>query len=310
MAKTTATNSLKSTKSLKSAPGVNNDLILVNMESVVDDGSSGLDDLLADLIAGNPLDMASIGGEEVVDSSEVDVPIVDAPALEATAAEIESAVGQVESVELMIAAATLDDMVDPGAVPTSAGFVESEEGEEGEEGEAPAAVGAEPKAPKAKVPKKFYADKVDRIIDRLGSEAVSFTVLTLADAGVDDEQLRFRMEETFAIIKGLNVKEKNRAGFLMDFLSGKTAKLSNVLETTLRVLHRDGEITTGKVGNLLNELLAKPYSIASARAMSSNTLGMYAALKLLKEDGKGRFLANPDSTLLAAANAKLGFVAA
>jgi len=78
-----------------------------------------------------------------------------------------------------------------------------------------------------------------------------------------------------------------------------------VLERVLKVLDRDGYLQTGAEGNVIKDLLARPYSMASARAMGGNTIGVYADLKLIVPDGKGRFIANPDSLLLAKARSLL-----
>jgi hypothetical protein len=315
MAKTAAKNTTKSTApraARKSNKPAAEAAVTMNHAEALE--SEGIDNLLADLLgddsaAGAALeaganDEVTLEADEQLpaddDSAAVTIDPIDPASVELSPEEIDHAVGHVEAVQASIDAAT----------PTG---IESDAAPTGDQSDAAPitpddAVAAAP-AP-AKTPRKHYTDKLERIKDRLGAGAADYTVLTLADAAVSDEELQVVMQDTFDIIKGMNKKEQNRASLLFDFLSGKKATLSNVLETTLRVLHRDGHITTGKTSNLITELIAKPYSIASARAMGGNTVGMYRDLKLLNEDGKGRFIANPESTLLAAANAKLGLVAA
>lgn len=312
MAKTAAKNTTKSTAPRAARKGTKpaaEAAVTINHAEALE--SEGIDNLLADLLgddAGAALEAGATDADEVTLEADeqpaaavaADDVVIDPASVELSPEEINHAVGHVEAVQASIDAAT----------PTG---IESDAAPTGDQSDAAPittddAVAAA--AAPAKTPRKHYSDKLERIKDRLGAGAADYTVLTLADAAVSDEELQVVMQDTFDIIKGMNKKEQNRAGLLFDFLSGKKATLSNVLETTLRVLHRDGHITTGKTSNLITELIAKPYSIASARAMGGNTVGMYRDLKLLNEDGKGRFVANPESTLLAAANAKLGLVAA
>jgi len=288
------------------------DAVTVNHAEMLE--ADGIDDLLAELTGAN----VTAGGEpEIVladastDAGQAEdsqpaviegaTAVADlAPTVALSDDELDATLGRVESVQASIDAAA-PAATDPAAVPT------------GDASDAQPLTPADALADAAPAPKaqrKYYANKVDRIKDRLGAGAAEYTVLTMADAGVSDDDLKNVMDSTFAIIQGMNKKEQNRASLLFDFLSGKKATLNTVLDKTLRVLHRDGFITTGKESNLIAELLGKPYSIGSARAMSGNTVGMYEDLKLLKADGKGRFIANPESTLLAAAKAKLGLVAA
>lgn len=206
---------------------------------------------------------------------------------ELTLEELEVAVTRAEAVDAMMATATVDEIT-VGASPS----------------ETEAAPG-EVKAKRVVTPRKHYTDKVERLKDRVGAELAEYTVLTTADALVDEAELSAVMERTLGIIREMNSKQKNRASNLIEFLSGKRARLNNVLERVLRVLERDGVIQTGNEGNVMKDLLARPYSPASARAMGGNTIGMYADLKLIVADGKGKYVANPDSLLLAKARSML-----
>src|SRR5690606_27785248 len=108
----------------------------------------------------------------------------------------------------------------------------------------------------------------------------------------------------------MNKKEQNRASNFVEWLSGKKSRLNNVLERVLKVLERDGVLTTGNEGNVIKDLLARPYSLGSARAMGGNTIGMFADLKVIVADGKGKFVPNPDSLLLMKAKSLLAAPAA
>jgi hypothetical protein len=292
--------------------------------------SDNIDAMLADLMGeGTPTVSVSAAPDEIIEAAPPadDMVVLDAavpvlsvePAFDADAllAELGGEADQPAALDVHLTeeevnhtlhrVAAVQASID-AATPTG---IESDAAPTGEGSDAPPATTDDSAAAApARTPRRHYSDKVERIKDRLGAGAADYTVLTLADAeDVSEEKLKQVMDDTFEIIRGMNQKEKNRASLLFDFLSGKKATLNNVLETTLKVLHRDGHVTMGKTSNLIAELLGKPYSMGSARAMGGNTVGMYRDLLLLKEDGKGRFVANPESTLLAAANAKLGLVA-
>jgi hypothetical protein len=221
-------------------------------------------------------------------------PVIHAPEIqietEISDAALEAAVSSAEATEVMMASATPEGVFE-GAAPT--------------DGAIGGAIGSEVPVKKERVPRKHYSDKVERLKDRVGASLAEYTVLTTADALVDEEELGKVMERTLEIIRGMNSKEKNRASNFIEFLSGKKAKLNNVLERVLGVLDRDGFIQTGNDGNVIKDLIARPYSIGSARAMGGNTIGVYADLKVILPDGKGRFVPNPDSLLLAKARSML-----
>lgn len=205
--------------------------------------------------------------------------------------ELETIAARAEAVALMIESATPDH--DDGSAPT------------GDGGDVVAEAGA-PK--KERVPRKHYSDKVERLKDRMGASLGEYMVLTAADAMVEDEAaLQATMDATLQIIRDMNSKEKNRASGFIEFLSGKKAKLNNVLERVLSVLERDGYVQTGNEGNVFKDLLSRPYSPASARAMGGNTIGVFRELKVIipNEGVKGRYIANPDSLLLAKAKSML-----
>lgn len=212
-------------------------------------------------------------------------------------AALESAVAGAEATEASLAMATPEGVVDPGAVPT------------GTSSDAAPVEGAAP-AKKERTPRKHYSDKVERLKDRVGDGLAEFTVLTMEQAGVTDEELQAVMASTLAVIKAMNKKEQARASMFIEWLAGKKAKPNAILESALRVLNRDGKITTGKEGNLFLDLLSQTYSAGAARAMGGNTVSMLADLKVLHATEKGTFVANPDSLLLMKAQSLLAAPAA
>lgn len=248
------------------------------------DGSD-LDALLADL---------GLPSDEVIEPAiETDAePVVLEASLPSTE-DLEAAVIGAETAELMSAAASEEG--NDGSAPT--GTASELVGET-------AAAGAEKKAP---TPRVRYTDKVERLKARVGDQLAEYSVLTTAEVPMDDAALNEVMERTMDIIRAMNKKVGNRGVGFIEWLSGKKTSLNNVLERTLRLLKDDGYLQTGDEGNLMKNLLARPYSQASARAMGGNTVVMFKELKVILpvEGNKGRFVANPDSLLLAKAMSML-----
>lgn len=263
----------------KAAPA----LVLNHTESI-DAGDLALDELIASLnapdeILETPVTMAV---------AEAAAPIDDAM--------LSAAVSGAEATEIMVAEATPEGVTE-GAAPSGDGTdvvalpVIKEK------------AAKEPKAPAT--PRKHYTDKTERLKDKLGAGLSEYSVLTLADAGVDEEELKVVMEKTMDIIRGLNKKESNWAVKMIEFLAGKKSSISEVTGTILKLLHTDGYISTGNDGNVFKTLVARPYSPGSARAMGGNNVGFMKDLKMIIADGKGKFIANPDSLLLMKANSML-----
>lgn len=249
------------------------------------------------------------------------------PALTASLPEVNTveilaaAVASAESTEIATAVSSVEDIA-PGAMPTTSndGSDAMLLGTSTEEllaelgsikpGDAPAAPAAAPKVkvakePKVTVPRKHYTDKVERLKDRVGEDLAGVSMLTPADAALDPKEA---LERTMHIIAGMNKKEQARASNLVEFVTGKRSSMNNVLDRVIRLLHKDGAITTGENGTVMADLLAKPYSCNSARAMGANTVAVFADLMIVKADGKGRYVENPESVLLTVVKSKLGLV--
>lgn len=211
--------------------------------------------------------------------------------------------------EIGVDAATPEGVL-PGAMPSS-GEIATDADIEAATHASAAAVEPDTKSKRVPTPRKHYADKVERLVDRMGEKLADYSVLTTEDAGAleGSDGLKAVTERTLEIIRGMNSKEKNRATNFMEWLSGRRSTLNAVLFRTLQVLSRDGHIQTGTgdEGNVIKDLLGAEYSLGSARAMAGNTIGMFADLKVIipLEGHKGRFVGNADSLLLAAARAKL-----
>lgn len=256
------------------------------------------DAALSELMAILGADPAAVDGDadEVIEPAAAELPVFDPnadvpiPAVPTVSHEdLAGAVAAAESIDAMIAAATPEgagvDLTDTPAVDPDA-----------------AAVEAADKPKKVPVPRKHYTNKAERIKDRLGEALPEFvSALTLDDAAKLDseEAVTAATAETMTLIAGMSKKKQNRAGFLLEFVSGKKDKLNNVMAIAFSVLRTAGFLTTGKDGNYLSALLAVPYSPAAARAMGGNTIAVLEDLKLIVADGKGRYVGNPESLLLA-----------
>lgn len=164
---------------------------------------------------------------------------------------------------------------------------------------------AEKAAKPAPVPRKHYASKVERIADKLGDKLGDYTVLTLSDASLTGDELAAKQQETLDIVKNAGSKVQNRMTLLMEFVAGKSSKLNEVIARAFKLLHTEGKLTVGEKGNFHQNLLAKPYSPAAARAMGNNTLAAMRDFKVIAKNADGEYVANPESLVLMKVNAML-----
>lgn len=171
-----------------------------------------------------------------------------------------------------------------------------------EEGEAPAEV-KKAKAPAA--PRKHYANKVERITDKLGADLGDYIVLEMADAALEGADLQAKQNETLEAIKAAGVKVQNRITFVLEFMAGRSAKLNDVLASAFKLLKEEGSITVGDEGNLISGLVAAGKKISSARAMGNNTIAALRTLKVISKDADGRYVPNAESLVLAKMNSML-----
>lgn len=291
------------------APAASVTPIQINHAESVDSGEQSLTDLIDSLNA----PAISAASDEVIESAIDD-------------SAIAAAVSGAEAIDEMVAAATPDGDAGSAAPtgsesdvkPAPVKLTKEERAAakalaDAAKKEARAAAKALKAAEKAAadagkpapVPRKHYSDKTERLKDRVGTDLPGYSVLTMADAGVTAEELTAVMDKTMGIIKAMNGKAQNWAVKFIEFLAGKKPALSEVTGRIFKVLNRDGHLTTGNDGNVYKDLVSKPYSPGAARAMSGNNLIMLKALQVIKEDGKGKFIANPDSLLMIKVNSML-----
>lgn len=178
----------------------------------------------------------------------------------------------------------------------------------------PVVVEAKPVKVKAKSPKKvkepaapriFFANRSDRIKHNLGGKVSDFLVLELSDIALSSEALKARQDEILGEIDNkLAKKVGEKAAQLLDWFS-KGGKMNEVMRRAFTVLVKDGELTSGDGGNLQNDLLAKPYSMGTARSQANQMFMLFPFFKITVKE-KGKMVANPNSVMLAKAKDQLG----
>lgn len=280
--------------------------------------ADALDALLADLNA------TTAGADEIVETAEVieqhpgelEIEAATPNADEQHEARAEELLAEEQYLEEVKSGGPVETVEDPKAKKAADKAAKKAEQEAAraaaatkrkKEREEKAAKRAAEKAEKpAPVPRKHYASKVERVTDKLGETLGDYTVLTLSDAALAGDELAAKQAETLEILKGAGVKVQNRMTMLLEFVAGKSSKLNEVIDRAFKLLKTDGHITVGEKGNFHQNLLAKPYSVAAARAMGNNTLAAMRDFKVIAKDAEGKYVANPESLILMKINGMLG----
>lgn len=175
---------------------------------------------------------------------------------------------------------------------------------------------AEDDAPKAEPKKKkeptaprttyVNASKSKVLLDRLSGDT-SELVLEMSDIDLSEEELAKKQRAFLAVLNnqpatttdGATVQKKVAEKVVILFTMFKQNKGWNeVMYRTFKLLLTDGYIQSGDKGNLVQELLKKPYSIGTARAQAGQMMQMLPLLKIATETSKGRLEINEDSTIL------------
>lgn len=147
----------------------------------------------------------------------------------------------------------------------------------------------------------------EKIMFRLGSKAGDFLVLETKDAELDETALKARQEEMLKGFDGTSqIKVREKMVQLFGYLSGTNIKLNEVMRRAFTVLLKDGNLISGEKGNLHIDLLAKPYSVGTARAQSGQIFSLFPQLKIVTKSDRGVYTANPDSVILQMMKQRLG----
>lgn len=198
----------------------------------------------------------------------------------------------------------------------------TEDAEGAVEAAAEAAVADEPEAVAAEKPKK--EKKAKKVAEPKAPRITSIThkpgdrlVALLGDKTwlqfnktEDDATNAKRAEQFIADMNSRDAiadKVKDKAIMLFTWIaSGKDQSgLNEVMLRAFQVLNADGELTSGKNGNLQTNLLAKPYSPGTAASQANQMFMLFPLLGITKRE-KGKMVADTDSALLEVVNAKLG----
>jgi hypothetical protein len=218
---------------------------------------------------------------------------------------IEAAVAEIEKAEAVQALYAEDDAPEVEAAQPDADKPKKEK-----KAKAPKAP-KEPKAPRV----TYVGHKASEVLSaKLGEKANEMLLLEVADAALEPSALEAKQAELLALLnkrpgtgEGGSTQKKVAEKIVMLFSWMKSGgKLNEVMERTFRVLARDGEIISGDKGNLHAELLAKPYSVGTARAQAGQMMAMLPMLKIANKTEKGKLEVNPDSLLFMKAKAELG----
>jgi len=147
----------------------------------------------------------------------------------------------------------------------------------------------------------------EKIMFRLGSKAGDFLILETKDAELDEKALQARQAELLKEFDGTSqIKVREKMVQLFGYLSGTNAKLNEVMRRAFTVLIKDGNLISGEKGNLHVDLLAKPYSVGTARAQSGQIFSLFPQLKIVNKTDRGVYVANPDSVILQMMKQRLG----
>lgn len=206
--------------------------------------------------------------------------------------DILTAIGDIEIEEEM--ASVYESQDEDSAVAIEVAEVSGEAIEEEEVAE-PEVAPSLALAPVAKTPKvKAGAPKSEKIATRLGVDVQDYIMLTPDWAIKTDDE---RLEAFGKIIDGMAKYVGDKAVNLFTFL--KTGGGLNIVTARgFEVFLKDGQLVGGKDGNIVQNLLAKPYSLGTANSQANQLLQLFTLLEIGKRTARGTVVVNEDSTIL------------
>lgn len=169
---------------------------------------------------------------------------------------------------------------------------------------------AKEKAAKAdkepKAPRVFFTKQSERVAHQLGAKGSEMLLLEINDAMLTGPDLAEKNKEVLALLDsdGTAKKVGEKAAMLFKFMNNG-GTLNEVMARAFKVLVRDGELTSGEKGNLQLDLVAKPYSLGTARSQANQIFMLFPILKITHKV-KGRMEPNPNSLILAKVKSQLG----
>lgn len=164
----------------------------------------------------------------------------------------------------------------------------------------------EPKKPAE--PRVSYVthSKSEVLKHKLGDNAGDYMLLEVPEGEPDAAELQAKVDEVLASIDACGQKKVQEKCVILFSWMKNGGTLNEVMKRAFKVLARDGEITTGDKGNLIGELLSKPYSPGTARAQAGQIVSLFPMLKITTKE-KGKLVANPNSMILMKAKTDFGF---
>lgn len=152
----------------------------------------------------------------------------------------------------------------------------------------------EPEAPAAKRVSAKSGKTSERIESKLGNDFIDKTTLSVTWASKSEQQHR---EDFAAIADKMALYVADKAVNLFTFL--KTGGgLNGVTLRAFQVLIKDDQITSGESGNLMRNLLSKPYSHGTSASQTNQIFQLFTDLEICVRQSKGVMIANPDSIIL------------
>lgn len=266
----------------------------LTVSAAIDSGMSEDDAMLA----------ALMGDLEVGDAAATDSPdeIIEAAGEDEPAA-IEAAVAEIEKAEANQAIYAGDEVdetseADAPQVPTEAAAptkAELKAAKAAEKAAAKAAAAAKPK--EVKPPRVTYVGHTtsEVLVAKLGTQAADILLLEAADTLLAPDDLKAKQDVLLSDIDRLAKKVGEKAVMLFGTIRNG-GKLNEVMKRAFEVLVRDGELTSGKKGNLYASLSEK-YSPGTSDSQSNQCFMLFPALSITVKE-KGKMVANPNSLIL------------
>lgn len=239
--------------------------------------------------------------------ADMGVEVEETAAVDATAIDIDSVVGAIARDEAYKAADAEDDpytLANPDIAEEAEEEEKASETEIEVEAAKPSKKAKAPKEPKERKERIFFSKQSDRIAHGLGDKLSEFMLLEIEDATLSGDDLKAKNAEVLASIDATAKKVGEKANMLFKWMN-KGGDLNEVMTRAFKVLVRDGELTSGDKGNLQLELLAKPYSLGTARSQANQIFMLFPTLKITMKE-KGKMVPNPNSLIFMKAKAQLG----
>ena len=143
-----------------------------------------------------------------------------------------------------------------------------------------------------------FATKSEKIAHRLGDKDVSFLILDTKDQALSADEQADEQARVLAMVDEMPIKVGEKATMLFNFLQNR-GQLNEVMRRAFTVLLEDGFLSGGSKGNLISNLLTKPYSPGTASSQTTQMFALFPALKICFPRENGQIAMNPDSTILA-----------